>query len=124
MALYKRRKTWWTDFSVNGQRYRQSLGTKDWREAQAREKELIAQASVGKLAPSSQQFSRLAFGEAANRYLADGCRTWRSAASRPSESACGHSSAIWVQRRSLESQRTPSGSTSPIARAPALATAR
>ena len=71
MALFRRNKTWWTDFSVHGQRYRQSVHTTDWREAQAREKELITQASEGKLAPSSQQFARLAFSEAANRYLAD-----------------------------------------------------
>ncbi len=69
MALYKRNDTWHADFSVNGARYRQSLKTPDWREAQAREKELIAQASAGKLAPSSQQFARLAFSEAADRYL-------------------------------------------------------
>jgi hypothetical protein len=30
MALYKRGKTWHTDFSVNGQRFRQSLDTTDW----------------------------------------------------------------------------------------------
>ncbi len=71
MALFRRGKWWWTDFSVNGARYRQPLRTKDWREAQAREKELIAQASAGKLASSSQQFARLAFTEAADRYLAE-----------------------------------------------------
>src|SRR5215469_7116813 len=71
MALYKRKKIWWTDFSVNGQRYRQSLDTTDWREAQAKEKELIAQASHGKLAPLNQQFARLGFSEAAERFLAD-----------------------------------------------------
>ncbi len=69
MALFRRNKTWWSDFSINGQRYRQSLRTTDWREAQAREKELITQASQGKLGPSSQQFARLAFSEAAVRYL-------------------------------------------------------
>jgi len=69
MALYKRKKTWWADFSVHGERYRQSLDTTDWREAQARQKELIAQANQGKLAPSSQQFARLAFAEAAERYV-------------------------------------------------------
>jgi len=42
MALFKRNKTWHCHFVVNGQRFRQSLGTKDWREAQAKEKELIA----------------------------------------------------------------------------------
>src|ERR1035441_909207 len=49
MALKKRGKTWHCHFVVNGQRLRQSLNTKDWREAQAKEKELIAQASEGKV---------------------------------------------------------------------------
>ena len=71
MSLYKRDKTWWTDFSVNGQRYRESLDTTDWREAQRLEKEKISEAQQGKLVPSSQQFSRLAFSEAADRYLDD-----------------------------------------------------
>ena len=69
MALFKRNKTWWTDFSVHGQRYRQSLNTKDWREAQAKEKELIAQASDGKLSPKSMTFARQPFGEAADAYV-------------------------------------------------------
>ena len=75
MALFKRgrkrKKIWWGDFSVNGQRYRVSLDTTDWREAQAKETALKAQASDGKLAPSSRQFARLAFPEAADRYIAD-----------------------------------------------------
>src|ERR1700730_6990569 len=71
MAIYKRGDTWWTDFSVNGQRYRQSLDTTDWWEAQTEEKKLVVQASAGKLAPSSQLFARLAFVEAADRYVAD-----------------------------------------------------
>jgi integrase len=69
MALLKRNKTWFTDFSVNGHRYRQSLHTADWREAQQREKELITQATTGKLTPTGQQFARLAFTEAKTRYL-------------------------------------------------------
>ena len=63
MALYKRKSTWWTDFSVNGQRFRASLDTNDWRDAQAREKDFITQAGQGKLAPASQQFARLSFSE-------------------------------------------------------------
>ena len=54
---------------MNGVRYRMPLDTVDWRVAQSREKEKITQASTGKLAPSSQQFARLAFVEAAERYL-------------------------------------------------------
>jgi integrase len=71
MSLFKRGKTWWTDFSVNGARFRMSLDTTDWREAQSREKEKITEASQGKLAPSNQQFARLAFSEAVERCLAD-----------------------------------------------------
>jgi integrase len=71
MSLYKRGKTWHTDFAVNGQRFRQSLDTTDWREAQAKERELIAQASAGKLAPKTHLFTRLGFTEAANRHLED-----------------------------------------------------
>src|SRR5271167_1655345 len=71
MAIVKRGKTWHTHFFVDGQRFRQSLETSDWREAQAKEKELIAQASQGRLAPASQQFSRMNMNEALDRYLAD-----------------------------------------------------
>jgi hypothetical protein len=66
MAIYKRGKTWWTDFTANDQRYRQSLETTDWREAQSRERELISQATAGKLRSVSQQFARLPFSEAAD----------------------------------------------------------
>jgi integrase len=69
MALYKRGKTWHTDFSVNGQRYRQSLDTTDWREAQAKQKELIGRASAGRLTQESKSFSRLPFSEAVDQWL-------------------------------------------------------
>ena len=77
MALFKRSKWWWTDFSVNGVRYRQPVRdghgqrTKDWRQALSREKELIAEAQAGKLTVAGQSFARLAFIEALERYLAD-----------------------------------------------------
>ena len=71
MALYKRGTTWHTDFSVNGERFRQSLDTSDWREAQSRERDLIAQASEGKLTPKTHLFARLGFSEASNRHLED-----------------------------------------------------
>src|SRR5258708_25750845 len=71
MALVKRGSTWHTHFFVDGHRFRQSLGTSDWREAQKEQKKLIAQAEQGKLAPSSQQFSKLNITEAIERYLAD-----------------------------------------------------
>jgi integrase len=69
MALYKRNKTWHTDFMVNGERFRQSLGTKDWREAQSKEKDLIGAATEGKLAQNAS-LSRQSFEQAADDYLA------------------------------------------------------
>jgi len=69
MALKKRGKTWHTHFFVDGVRYRQSLATRDWREAQAKEKELIAQAAQGKLTASSQGFAKLPFAQAAESYF-------------------------------------------------------
>jgi integrase len=68
MSLKKRGKTWHTHFVLNGQRFRQSLGTKDWREAQAKEKELIALASEGKLTQNSTTLARQPFGQAADDY--------------------------------------------------------
>jgi integrase len=69
MALYKRKKTWWTDFSVNGQRHRASLDTADWREAQRQERNLIAQAESGKISQPGRALARLAFSVAMERYL-------------------------------------------------------
>ena len=57
MSLVKRCKTWHCHFVVKGQRFRQSLGTKDWREAQSEEKRLIADASKGKLTHHSTTLS-------------------------------------------------------------------
>src|SRR5215469_4293706 len=69
MSLKKRGKTWHTDFMVDGQRFRQTLRTKDWRKAEAEEKRLIRDAEQGRLAPAVQEFAKLAFHEASNRYL-------------------------------------------------------
>jgi hypothetical protein len=81
--LYKRRKTWHADFVVSGRRYRQSLHTRDWREAQAKEKALIALASEGKLAQAGQSFSKLNITEAIERYLADRAAQFSREASAP-----------------------------------------
>lgn len=69
MALVKRGKTWHCHFVVNGQRFRQSLGTKDWREAQSKQKDLIGQATEGKLTQTSTSLARQAFGQAADDYV-------------------------------------------------------
>jgi integrase len=69
MALKKRGKTWHCHFVVNGQRFRQSLETTDWREAQAKEKELIAEAQDGKLHQTATSLARQPFGLAADDYV-------------------------------------------------------
>jgi integrase len=69
MSLVKRGKTWHTHFFVDGQRFRQSLETSDWREAQAKEKELIAEASEGKLTHNFTTMARQPFGHAADDYV-------------------------------------------------------
>jgi len=69
MALVKRGKTWHTHFFVDGVRYRQSLETGDWREAQSKEKVLIAQAAQGILNASHKGFGKLAFAQAAESYF-------------------------------------------------------
>jgi integrase len=71
MALKKRGRTWHTHFFVDGRRYRQSLETSDWREAQAKERRLIAAAQEGKLSATKNPIARLNFQDAAERFLLD-----------------------------------------------------
>jgi integrase len=71
MALKKRGKTWHTDFVMDGQRFRQSLETSDWREAQTKEKQLISDARAGKLSAKKNEIARLIFRDAATRFLED-----------------------------------------------------
>ena len=71
MSLVKRGKTWHTHFFVDGQRFRQSLDTTDYREAKSKEKDLIRDAKEGKLAPKRNETAKLPFKEAAERFLKD-----------------------------------------------------
>ena len=70
MALWKRGKTWWSDVTVCGTRYRESLKTTDHREARTLEKELVAEIQAGKVAaPKGKAYARLPFDQVANQYL-------------------------------------------------------
>ncbi len=71
MSLKKRGKTWHTHFFVDGQRFRQSLDTTDYREALRIEKKLIGEARAGKLSAKRNETARLPFGEAAEQFLRD-----------------------------------------------------
>ena len=45
--IYQRHGIYYGDFTVHGQRVRQTLETADWREAKQRERDLIARAREG-----------------------------------------------------------------------------
>ncbi len=70
--IYKRNGIYHCDFSVNGQRVRQTLDTGDGREAIQRERDLIAQVKEGKLASGvTAELARMMFCPALDRYLAE-----------------------------------------------------
>ncbi len=72
MSLRLRGGIYHCDFVINGQRVRQTLETSDWREAVQRERDRMKEAKEGKMAlETTAEFSRLLFGHAVDRYLAE-----------------------------------------------------
>lgn len=69
MATFKRGKTWWTDFTQDGVRYRESLRTTNWQEALRREKNRIAEVASGRSLASHRQFAKWPFDKAVEHYL-------------------------------------------------------
>ncbi|MEK7752930.1 MAG: site-specific integrase, partial [Acidobacteriota bacterium] len=70
--IYKRKKHWHMDATVNGVRYREALNTTDKREALALEKKRVSEIHQGKGAsPAGRDFARKPFGEAAEVFLED-----------------------------------------------------
>ena len=67
MSLWKRGRQYWTDFTVNGRRYRKRLGTTNLRVATRREREMIEEAGHGRLPADEQGPKRLS--EAIDAYL-------------------------------------------------------
>ncbi len=68
--IYKRKKHWHMDVTVNGVRYREALNTTDRREALALEKRRVAEIHQGKGAsPTGREFARKPFGAAADQFL-------------------------------------------------------
>jgi integrase len=71
MKLYQRSGgIWWADFSVNGQRFRVSLGTTNETKASRRANNAVAEAARGNLTQDAMRFAKLVFGLAADRYTA------------------------------------------------------
>src|SRR5688500_20354369 len=67
MSLWKRGRQYWTDFTVNGRRYRKRLGTTNLRVATRREREMIEEAGHGRLPADEHGPKRLS--EAIDAYL-------------------------------------------------------
>ncbi len=69
MALYKRNRIGWADFTQDGVRYQESLGTANWQEARRREKDRIAEVASGRSLASHRQFAKWPFDKAVEHYL-------------------------------------------------------
>jgi integrase len=69
MRLYKRGLVWWTDFAVQGTRFRKSLEAGTKGEAKSRANEEIAKAQQGLILANLTDFARLNFGPALDRWL-------------------------------------------------------
>jgi hypothetical protein len=74
-SLRKRGEVYYADFFVDGQRFRQTLETTDWREAKAKEKELIANAKAGKIACKKVLIAKLPFRDAVDRFIKNRAET-------------------------------------------------
>ena len=70
MSLWKRGGRYWIDVVINGQRYREPLGTGDKRLASRLEKDRIAELSKGRAAPSVRRraFGALTISQAIDAY--------------------------------------------------------
>ncbi len=82
MSLYKRAKTYWTAFVVDGVLFRKSLGTSDRREAIKLERDVIDEARRGSLTARSSDGPKTLFA-AVDDYLA--FKTARAASPRTPE---------------------------------------
>ena len=57
MALWKRGKWYWLDAVVHGQRYREPLGTSDWREATRLERQRVEQLEGRATVPTAKSLT-------------------------------------------------------------------
>jgi integrase len=70
MALYKRGKIYWTDFTLqDGRRFRLSLATTDKREAVQRERDKMEEAKNGKIVPRVEPLAKMTLAEAVDAYM-------------------------------------------------------
>jgi integrase len=69
MAIFKRNKVWWTDFTEDEVRYRESLKTTNYQEALKKERARIEEIRRGENLPSDRKLAKGTFNEASERYL-------------------------------------------------------
>ncbi|MGO8732185.1 MAG: tyrosine-type recombinase/integrase [Terriglobia bacterium] len=69
MATFKRGKTFWTDFTHDGTRYRESLKTTNWQVALKKERNRIEEIRRGENLASDRHLAKGSFNQAADRYL-------------------------------------------------------
>lgn len=69
MALFKRNRLWWTDFTEDGERYREPLKTKNYQEALQKERERIEEVRHGENLASDRKLAKGSFDQGAERYL-------------------------------------------------------
>ena len=73
MGLWKRGKQYWLDAVVHGERYREPLGTTDWRQAKDLEKKRLAELQKRPPDPTKRahRFSALPIEAAIDEYATD-----------------------------------------------------
>jgi integrase len=73
MALMKRGKSYWLDVVVHGHRYREPLGTTDWRKAKHLERDRVAQLEARASVPTAQSvaYASMDVGTAITAYAAE-----------------------------------------------------
>lgn len=70
MSVWKQGKWYWSDFTIDGERYRLALDTTDRRVAVKKEKDLVAEVRGGLFKPGPKApLARMPFEEACDRYL-------------------------------------------------------
>src|SRR6185295_18940528 len=62
---------WYVDVTINGQRYVESLHTTNGNEAKRRANKRLVEIQAGKATPSSVNWAKLKFDDAADKYLQD-----------------------------------------------------
>ena len=70
-GLWKRNNIYWMDATVNGQRYREPLGTSNWKEARTLRNDRIAELKNGAPMKKNKAFASMTIADAVDTYIED-----------------------------------------------------